>query len=76
MAGVVVRGSRADARALAHSHRWPFPVGYDRDGALANLYRVAVCPVLTLAASGGTVAGTAIGQLSTSQLATRLRALR
>jgi hypothetical protein len=75
MAGVVVRGSRGDARALVLGHRWPFPVGYDRDGALANVYRVAVCPVLTLARRGGVVSDTAIGQLGAAQLAARLRAL-
>ena len=34
---------------------WRFPVGYDRDGALANLYGVAVCPQITLADRGGRV---------------------
>jgi hypothetical protein len=76
MAGVVVKGSRGDARSLVLSHRWPFPVGYDRDGALANIYRVAVCPLLTLARRGGTVTGTAVGQLGADQLAARLRTLR
>jgi len=75
MAGVIVRGSRGDARSLVLSHRWPFPVGYDRDGAVANLYHVAVCPLLTLARRGGSVTATAIGQLGSAELATRLRTL-
>ena len=75
MAAVAIRGSRSDLRALVRRHRWPFPVGHDRDGAVANLYGVAVCPEITLAYAGGIVAGTAIGQLDQREIDGRLRRL-
>jgi len=75
MAGLAIRGSRDDLRVLVRRHHWPFPVGHDRDGAVANLYGVAVCPEITFAYPGGIVQGTAIGQLSVAQLAGRLRRL-
>jgi hypothetical protein len=75
IAGVAIRGSRDDLRALVRRHRWTFPVGHDRDGAVANLYGVAVCPEITFAYAGGIVQGTAIGQLSVAQLTARLRRL-
>jgi hypothetical protein len=57
MAGVAIRGSRTDVRALIRQHGWPFPVGHDRDGALANLYHMALCSQITLAERGGRVHG-------------------
>jgi AhpC/TSA family protein len=75
IAGIAIRGSRKDLRALVRRHHWPFPVGHDRDGAVANLYGVAVCPEITFAYPGGIVAGTAIGQLKTAEIARRLRSL-
>jgi hypothetical protein len=75
MAAVAIRGSRDDLRKIVRRHRWPFPVGHDRDGAVANLYGVAVCPEITFAYAGGIVAGTAIGQLTVAKLRSRLRSL-
>ena len=40
---------------------WRLPVGHDRDGAVANAYAVAICPVVTLAARGGEVRRTLFG---------------
>ena len=59
-AAVAVRGNRGDLRRLIAAHRWPFPVGWDRDGALVNLYRDAVCPQLTFAYPGGVAQGHAL----------------
>ena len=75
MAALAIRGSRDDLRTLVRRHRWPFPVGHDRDGAVANLYGVAVCPEITFAYAGGIVQGTSIGQLTVSKLRARLRRL-
>jgi peroxiredoxin len=74
-AAVAVRGDRGALRALVRRHRWTFPVAQDRDGAVANLYGVAVCPTLVLAARGGRVRETAIGLLSPAALARRVRPL-
>jgi hypothetical protein len=75
MAAIAIRGGREALRTLIRSHRWAFPVGWDRDGALANLYGVAVCPQLTYALPGGVVQGTSVGELGRAALDRRLRAL-
>ena len=74
-AAVSIRGDRAELRALVRRHRWGFPVAYDRDGILANLYGVAVCPQLTLALPGGTVSATAVGGVGAAALEERPAAL-
>lgn len=61
-AGVIVREDREAAARIAAEHGWDFPVAYDRDGALANVIGVAVCPELVLLRPGGRVWRTAIGQ--------------
>jgi hypothetical protein len=75
VAAVAIKGDRGDLRGDIRRHRWRFPVGYDRDGALANLYGVAVCPQITLADRGGHVVKTLIGQKSTAVLRRELLAL-
>ena len=75
VAAVAIRGDRGDLRDTIAERGWRFPVGYDRDGALAPLYGVAVCPQLTLAERGGRVVKTLIGQLPEDQLVRELRAL-
>lgn len=61
-AGVVVRGDRDDARDLIREEGWTFPIAYDRDGAIANVYGVPGCPQVVLAYPGGTVRETVIGR--------------
>jgi peroxiredoxin len=75
VAAVAIRGDRGDLRTDIRRHGWRFPVGYDRDGALANLYGVAVCPQITLADRGGRVVKTLIGQKTTAVLRRELGAL-
>ena len=75
VAAVAIRGDRGDLRRDIRARGWRFPVGYDRDGALANLYGVAVCPQITLADRGGRVVKTLIGQQTTATLRRELRAL-
>jgi hypothetical protein len=74
-AAVAIRGDRRALRALVRRHRWRFPVGWDRDGVLANLYGVAVCPQLTYALPGGRVTATTIGELRPVTLDRRVAAL-
>jgi hypothetical protein len=74
-AGVAIRGSRSDLRADIRSHGWRFPVGYDRDGAVANVYGVAVCPTITFAYPGGTALRTTLGLLNEAKLRATLREL-
>ncbi len=75
LAAVAVRSDRGALRGLVTSHGWSFPVAYDRDGALANLYGVAVCPQVTYLLPGGVVVGTTVGELGQAALTGRLRAL-
>ena len=75
MAAIAIRGDRDDLRRTITSRGWRLPVGYDHDGALANLYGVAVCPQITLASVGGIVRANLIGEVSTARLRRALRAL-
>ncbi|HEY7076022.1 MAG TPA: hypothetical protein VH418_11655 [Solirubrobacteraceae bacterium] len=72
-AAVAVRGSRDDVRALVRTRGWRLPVGYDRDGAVANVYAVAVCPTITFAYRGGRVAGTSLSSLDAAGVERWLR---
>jgi hypothetical protein len=74
-AAISIRGKRDDLRALVRRHRWRFPVAWDLDGRLANLFGVAVCPQLTYALQGGIVHDTSIGELDDRALDTRLTGL-
>ena len=40
---------------------WDVPVGWDRDGAVSNVYRVGLCPTLALAFPGGILQTAEIG---------------
>ncbi len=60
--GVIVRGDRDDARKVVREHGWTFPVAFDQDGGVANLYGVAGCPEVVLAYPGGRVRETVIGR--------------
>jgi AhpC/TSA family len=75
-AAVSIRGNRDELRALVRRHRWRFPVAWDHDGILANVFGVAVCPQLTYALPGGIVHATSVGELDSRQLDARLGALQ
>jgi hypothetical protein len=72
-AAVAIRGDRADLRELVRRRGWRLPVGYDRDGAVANRYAVAICPTITFAERGGRVTGTAHGRQDAQAVVERLR---
>lgn len=75
IAAVSIRGSREGLRAVVRGHGWRFPVGYDRDGILANLFGVAVCPQITYALPGGRVQATSVGELGAAELERRIAEL-
>ena len=56
-----LKGKRDEYRALVREHGWTFPVAQDADGAVWNIYGVAVCPTVVLAYRGGEVMETALG---------------
>ena len=54
-AAVALKGSRTALRKLVSSRGLSFPVGWDDQGDLAALYRLASCPQITFAMRGGVV---------------------
>jgi hypothetical protein len=75
-AGVSLGGDRKALRRLIHARRLSIPIGIDRDGALATLYRDASCPQVTLAYPGGVVQSRALlSRPSISTLRARVSAL-
>jgi hypothetical protein len=54
-AAVAASSSKASTASDVRKHRWTIPVAYDRDGALAQVYGVELCPMLELAYRGGRV---------------------
>jgi thiol-disulfide isomerase/thioredoxin len=51
-----VRDDPSDVRSIAQDRGWTMPVGYDRDGAVSDLYRVGGCPTVAFAYQGGILA--------------------
>jgi hypothetical protein len=75
-AAVAVREDRDRLRRLVRGRGWRVPVGYDNDGAVANLYGLGlVCPLFTFAGDDGRVAGTELGFLDEAALTEAARAL-
>ncbi len=70
-----VRDDRGTVRELVRRHGWRMPVGYDRDGAVADLYRIGGCPTFAYAYPGGTLQSASIGDLTAGQLDTHIRDL-
>jgi thiol-disulfide isomerase/thioredoxin len=48
-----VRDDPSSVRSIAEDHGWTMAVGYDRDGAVSDLYRVGGCPTVAFAYPGG-----------------------
>jgi thiol-disulfide isomerase/thioredoxin len=67
-AAVAIRGDRDDLRRRVRERGWSLPVGHDRDGAVANMYAVAVCPTITFADRGGEVRQTSFGTVAPDEL--------
>jgi AhpC/TSA family len=70
-----VRDDRDTVRELVRQHGWKLPVGYDRDGAVAGLYKVGGCPTFAYAYPGGTLESASSGELTATQLGARVRRL-
>jgi hypothetical protein len=54
-AAVAIGGERAGVRRLIASRGLRFPIGLDRDAALAQVYKVSSCPQVTFVYPGGVV---------------------
>jgi hypothetical protein len=55
-----IKSDRGQLRRLVRSRGLTFPVGIDKDGALAILYKVASCPQVSFAYPGGVVQSKAL----------------
>jgi hypothetical protein len=58
---VAVRGDRDEIERIVDERGWQLPVGWDRDGAVSNIYRVGVCPTVVFAFPGGEFQSVALG---------------
>jgi len=70
-----VRDDRDTVRDLIRRRGWRMPVGYDRDGAVAGLYRIGGCPTFAYVYPGGILQDAGIGQLSAAELDSKVRDL-
>jgi hypothetical protein len=70
-----VRDDRGSVRDLVRRRGWKMPVGFDRDGAVAGLYRVGGCPTFAYVYPGGTLQSASIGDLTAGQLGARIEDL-
>ena len=67
-------GSRGDRDDLETG--WVFPVGWDRDGAIASLYGLVGCPQITFAHRGGKVLTTTRTEMTDADIAAQVERLR
>jgi len=70
-----IHDDRDTVRELIRRRGWEMPVGYDRDGAVASLYRVGGCPTFAYAYPGGTLESAGIGELDQGELSDRVERL-
>jgi hypothetical protein len=61
-AAVATGASKGGTLALVRSHHWTIPVAYDSTAAVAQLYDVAICPLIEVAGRGGVVRRLLIGE--------------
>jgi hypothetical protein len=67
-----IRDDRDTVRELIRQHGWTMPVGYDRDGAVASLYGIGLCPTFAYVYPGGTLQAASIGELGFAGLSRRV----
>jgi hypothetical protein len=67
-----IRDDRDTLRDLIRQRGWTMPVGFDRDGAVASLYGVGLCPTFAYVFPGGTLESASIGELTVGQLSQRV----
>lgn len=67
-AAVAFDQPEGQVRAFVAGRDWKLPVPIDRDGAVAGLYSVAVCPT-TYFIANGTIRAVKLGELSSDALA-------
>ena len=58
---IAVRGDHDELERIVEQRGWTLPIGWDRDGAVSNLYRVGVCPTVAFVRTGGVLEQARIG---------------
>jgi hypothetical protein len=58
---IAVRGDHDEIQSTVEDRGWTIPVGWDRDGAVSNIYRVGVCPTVAFAFPGGEFQAARVG---------------
>ena len=72
-AGILIKMGLKDASKTVQKGGWGFPVAFDRDGQLTNVYGLGVCPATVFARKGGHVVVTKLGKLTDAQLRAQIR---
>jgi hypothetical protein len=67
-----IRDDRDTVREAIRRRGWTMPVGYDRDGAVAGLYGIGLCPTFAYVYPGGTLQSASVGELTAPQLSERV----
>ena len=70
-----VRGDRDEVRDMIKERGWKVPVGYDRDGAVSNIYHVGGCPSILFIKPGGILKNAEIRRMTLSELDAQVRSL-
>lgn len=70
-----VRDDRDRVREIVQEHGWKVPVGYDRDGAVSNAYRIGGCPTFLFFRKGGVLEDAEIGDTTSGELDAQVRSL-
>ena len=73
--GIDVRTSKDNARKEVLEHGWRFPMGYDRDGAVSQLYGIGGGPTIIFAYPDGITMDVQLGELDDRELERRAREL-
>jgi len=75
MVSINVRDDRDEVRDIVSEHGWNVPVGYDRDGAVSNIYHVGGCPTFLFIKPDGVLRNAEIERKTLPELETQVRSL-
>ena len=73
--GVDVRDSKDNARKEVLEHGWRFPMAFDRDGAVSQIYGIGGGPTIVFTYPGGITTDVQLGDLDDRELERRARRL-
>jgi AhpC/TSA family len=74
--GLDIRDSKENAREEVLEHGWRFPMAFDRDGAVSQLYGIGGGPTIIFAYPDGITSDVHLGELGEQDLVRRARELR